>query len=236
MRFKFKDKKKEAGDAVSFIFDPVEPINWSAGQFLVYFLDHPDSDIRGKQRFFTISSCPFERTPMITTRIVPPQRDPVSGKNPSTFKKALNLLEPGDEIEAKGPDGDFTIDDPSKNFVFIAGGIGITPFRSIIEQLDFEKKPINVTLLYANKTEDFFFKLFFEEIASRNKNFKIHYIVSPQHIDEQVIKETVPNLNEPIFYVSGPEKMVEDFGEMLKGMGIKDDHIKQDYFPGYETF
>lgn len=226
MKLKFIEHKKEAGDALSFIFDPLEPFNWEAGQFLIYFLPHEGEDIRGRQRFFTISSSPFEKHIMLSTRIF--------NENPSSFKKALMELTPGDEVEVKGPDGDFTLIEPEKNYIFIAGGIGITPFRSIIGQLDFEKKPINVTLLYANHTEDFFFKLYLEEIASRNANFKIHYIVSPKHIDEGAIKETVPNFSEPIFYVSGPEPMVEGFDNMLKGMGVKEENIKTDYFPGYE--
>ena len=230
MKLKFIEEKKEAGDAVSFIFGAIEPFSWKAGQFLVYFLPHEGEDIRGKQRFFTISSSPFEKHVMLTTRIF---SDPPAG-GPSSFKKALMNLKSGDEVEAKGPDGDFVFVEPKREHVFIAGGIGITPFRSIIGQLDFEKKPINVILLYANHTEDFFFKLYLEEIASRNPNFKIHYIVSPKHIDEEIIKEFVPNLNEPIFYVSGPEPMVETFDKMLKGMKIKEENIKTDYFPGYD--
>lgn len=226
MKLKFKEKAKEAGDSVSYIFEPVEPMTWKAGQFLIYFLPHEGADVRGKQRFFTISAAPHEGHVMLTTRIFE--------ENRSTFKQALGKLKPGDLVEVKGPDGDFTVDDPKRNFVFIAGGIGITPYRSIIGQLDFEKKPINVTLLYANKTEDFPFRMFFEEIASRNPNFKIHYIVSPAHVDENLIKEKIGNIEDKIFYVSGPEKMVEDLGEMLKGTEIKEGNIKQDYFPGYD--
>lgn len=226
MKLKFLEKKKEVSDIFSFTFEPLEPTAWVAGQFLIYFLPHEDEDIRGNQRYFTISASPFEKNVMLTTRIFE--------ENRSSFKKVLNDIKPGENIEVKGPDGDFVLTEPNREHVFIAGGIGITPFRSIIGQLDFEKKPINIILLYANQTEDFPFKLFFEEIASRNPNFKIHYIVSPKHIDEQVIKEAVPNINEPIFYVSGPEPMVESFDKMLKEMEIKDEKIKTDYFPGYD--
>ena len=228
MKLKLIEGKKEAGDAISFIFEPENKIQWVAGQFLIYFLPHETPDIRGKQRFFTISSAPFERHIMLTTRIFP--------DNPSSFKKALNEMKPGDTIDAKGPDGDFTVLGPNKHFVFIAGGIGITPFRSIIADLAHKNLPLNITLLYANSTSEFPFKDELEKIADDNPNFKIHYIVSPQHIDEDVVKQTVPNLSEPIFYVSGPEKMVEILSEMLMKMGISEDHIKQDFFPGYEAF
>src|SRR5581483_5763976 len=228
MKLKFRERKDEAGDVKSFLFEPVEPLSWKAGQFLVYFLPHEEPDIRGKQRFFTISSAPLENHVMLSTRIF--------DENRSSFKKTLMNLNSGDEVEIKGQDGDFTLENPNKKFVFIAGGIGITPFRSIILELNHENKPLNITLLYANSSEDFAFKNEFEEIASKNPNFKIHYIVSPKHIDEEVVRTSVENINEPIFYVSGPEPMVESLDGMLKKMGIPEDHIKTDYFPGYEAF
>ncbi len=228
MKLRFKERKDEAGDVKSFIFDPIEKLSWTPGQFLIYFLPHENPDIRGKQRFFTISAAPFERQVMLSTRIF--------DENRSSFKKALMNLKTGDEVEVKGPDGDFTVDNPNQKFVFIAGGIGITPYRSIIQQLAHDRKPLNITLLYANSNEQFPFKNEFEKIAKTNPNFKINYIVSPKHIDEETVKSSVENLNEPIFYVSGPEPMVESLVEMLKKMGITEDHIKTDYFPGYEAF
>lgn len=229
MKLKFIAKKQEAEDVWSYIFEGKEQIKWTAGQFLVYFLDHENPDIRGKQRFLTISSAPFEKNIMLTAKI--------DKENGSTFKKALDKLKIGDFIEAKGPDGDFILSDPNENYVFIAGGIGITPFRSIIADLNHKNLAMNITLLYANKTEEFPFKDEFEKIASNSamqNNFKIHYVVSPKHIDKQTIEQNVENFQKKIFYVSGPEKMVEDFTEMLRGIGIKGENIKQDFFPGYE--
>ena len=226
MKLRLIEKKKETGDAVSHIFEPQEPLAWTAGQFLIYFLPHEDPDVRGKQRFFTISSAPFEKHVMLTTRIFT--------ENRSSFKRALENLKPGELVDVKGPDGDFVVGDANKNYVFIAGGIGITPFRSITMQLAHDNKPLNIILFYANSTEDFPFKGEFEEIASKNPNFKIHYVVSPQHIDENLIKEKIQNIPEKIFYVSGPESMGESLSEMLIGMGIKEENLKQDFFPGYD--
>lgn len=226
MKLKLINKKKESENVWSYIFEPDSPIFWTAGQFLVYFLSHKDPDLRGKQRFFTISSAPYEKDIMLTTRLSP--------ENSSSFKKALNEIKPGDTIDVKGPDGDFVLGDPNKKYVFIAGGIGITPFRSIILDLVHKNQPLNISLLYANRTDDFAFKDELEPLRVNNPNFKIHYIVSPNQIDENAIKEFVPNLKKVIFYISGPEKMVEDLGEMLKKMGIAEDHLKQDYFPGYD--
>ncbi|HKC15036.1 MAG TPA: FAD-dependent oxidoreductase [Patescibacteria group bacterium] len=226
MKLKLVDKEIQTGDVKSFVFEPDIPVEWAAGQFMVYRLDHENPDIRGKQRFFTISSAPFEKHIVITTHI---QKD-----KSSTFKKSLDSLKIGDFIEAKGPDGDFILEDPNKNYVFIAGGIGITPFHSIIADLAHKSLPINITLFYANKTEEFPFKEEFEKIREQNTSFKVHYVVSPKHIDENLIKENVADLQKKIFYVSGPEKMVEDLTEMIKGIGIKEENIKQDFFPGYD--
>lgn len=228
MKLKFTDRKKEAGDAVSHIFEPVEPMSWTAGQFLIYFLPHEKEDVRGKQRFFTISSAPFENHVMLTTRIF--------AQNVSTFKQTLEKLKPGDLVDVKGPDGDFTLTEPDKDYVFIAGGIGITPFRSILKQLGHEGKNFNVELLYANKTDEFVFKEELEKIAGEHPSFKIKYIISPQHVDEDYIKQNVQDYKNKTFYVSGPEAMVESLFEMLKGMGIAEENIKTDYFPGYEVF
>lgn len=226
MLLKLIDRKQEASNVFSFYFEPQEKILWAAGQFLVYKLKHKYPDLRGIQRFFTISSAPFENHIAITMHF--------NKDNPSTFKKSLNDMKIGDKIEAKGPDGDFVINRPEKEYVFIAGGIGITPFRSIILDLVQKNQPLNITLLYANKTDEFPFKEELEKISSKNPSFKIYYVISPRHIDKELIKEKIEDIQSKIFYVSGPEKMVEDLGEMLKEIGIKKENIMQDYFSGYE--
>lgn len=226
MKLKFTGKKKEAGDTISFIFESQEPLSWIAGQFLVYHLPHENPDVRGFQRFFTISAAPFENQVMLTTRIF--------AENPSTFKQALMKLNSGDLIDAKGPDGDFIVENSKKHFVFIAGGIGVTPYRSIILDLVHKKEQLNIELLYANKTDEFVFKEEFERIAGEHPSFKIQYVVSPQHIDENYIEQNVKDIQNKMFYVSGPEVMVEALDKMLKGMEIKEENIKTDYFPGYD--
>ncbi len=124
MIFTFLKKNKEADGVNTYIFKPETGFKWIAGQYLIYNLAHKKEDKRGKMRFFTISASPFQKYPSITTRI--------NKKTGSSFKKALNQLKTGDEINAKGPDGDFFINDYKKKYIFIAGGIGITPFHSIL--------------------------------------------------------------------------------------------------------
>ncbi len=221
------NKKQETLSATSFFFKPSSPTLWIPGQFLIYTLEHKNPDVRGKMRFFTISSAFFENHIAITTKI--------DDKAPSSFKKALNQMQLGGKIQAKGPDGNFILEDLFAEYVFIAGGIGITPFRSIILDLANDKSPVNVTLLYANKDEDILFKNEFEEIAKSNPNFKINYFISPKHINEDYIKKLVPDLKKPLYYISGPNNMVEDLLTMLKSLGIEEKKIKLDYFHGYET-
>ncbi|HET9947143.1 MAG TPA: FAD-dependent oxidoreductase [Patescibacteria group bacterium] len=225
MKLKLVQKKSEIVDVTSFIFTPSEPLSWISGQFLHYVLHHEPTDGRGSDRWFTNSAAPFENHVRITTRFAPDKS--------SSFKKKLFELSEGEEIEISSVEGDFTLDDPNKNHVFIAGGIGITPFRSILAQLSYERKPINVTLLYSNRDQNVVYKDELEEIAKNNPNFKIHYIFSPEHIDENKIREFVLDLQESLFYISGPEPMVDALGEVLKKMTIPSEHIKQDWFPGY---
>lgn len=225
MKLKLKEKKQETPDVISFIFTPSDPFTFQPGQYLHYVLHHRPTDERGSDRWFTVSAAPFEEHAMITTRF--------SGEKGSSFKKTLHDLKIGDEIEIATVEGDFIVEDAAADHVFIAGGIGVTPFRSILKQLDHDKRPINVVLLYANRDQNIVFKEEFEEIAASHSNFKIHYIFSPEHVDEKKIRELIPDITKPIFYVSGPEPMVENLGNTLKAMGISENHLKQDWFPGY---
>ena len=221
------NKKQETLSTVSFLLKPSSPILWVPGQFLIYTLDHKNPDVRGKMRFFSISSAPFEDHITITTKI--------EDKTPSSFKKALNKMKPGEKIQAKGPDGNFILEDLFAEYVFIAGGIGITPFRSIILALANDKSPVKITLLYANKNNDILFKNEFEEIVKANPNFKINYFISPEHINEKSIKKLIPDIKKPLYYISGPNNMVEDILNLLKGLGVEEKKIKLDYFHGYEA-
>lgn len=226
MKFVLHNKKEAAPNIISFIFKPNYPFVWKAGQFLRYYLKDPKADERGVHRYFTIASAPYEDVIMLTVRF-----DPNDG---STFKKGLKNLKPGQTIEAEGPGGQFILDDPQKKYVFITGGIGITPFRSILLDLDHKSLPINVILLYANRDENIVFKEELEALLTKHPNFKIYYFVDPQRIDEQTIHHLASNFQHPIYYVSGPKPMVEAMENILDGMDIPKDRVRKDYFPGYE--
>jgi len=225
MKLKLAAKKTESPGVVSFIFKPDEPLTWKAGQFLHYVLNHAPTDDRGSDRWFTIASASCERHVRLTTRFAP--------KQSSTFKKALKTLKVGDSIEVADLDGDFIVSDARKQYVFLAGGIGITPFRAILKEAAHAGTPLDATLIYANRVKVAAYKEELETMARHNAKFKIHYLFSPQRIDKDTIKKLVPDLKKPHFYVSGPEPMVEGVGKILQKMGVPKKQIKQDWFPGY---
>jgi len=224
MNLTLHSTKQEASDIVSFIFTPERPLKWKAGQYLHYTLNHPKPDDRGVERYFSIASAPHEKHVMLTTRFAP---------KGSSFKRGLKKFQPGDVIEAGEKGGDFVLDHRRKMFVFIAGGIGITPFRAILLDLDRNRKPLNIQLLYANQNNDFPYREELETLKKRHPEFRIDYVASPKRIDEKTIAKLVPDLDKPVFYVSGPEPMVEFLDKTLKKLGVSKKRVKNDFFPGY---
>lgn len=219
--------KKEAvtADAVTFTFQLEEPVKWRAGQYLHYTLPHPDADDRGAERWFTISSAPHEEVICITTRL--------AGPGGSTFKRALQAIEIGQEITAGDPEGDFTVTDPSKRFLFVAGGIGITPFRSIIKDLDHRGQKINAVLMYSNSTDDYAFKSELEEVKSRHPEFGIHYYTGSDRIDGPALDRELAARPDADVYISGPEPMVEAMESILQERRFPKNRLHTDFFPGY---
>jgi ferredoxin-NADP reductase len=218
-------KKQETPDTFSFQFKCDGLRTWKPGQYLHYTLEHKKPDSRGVERYFTIASAPFESRIMLTTRFA---------QKSSTFKKALKELAVGEILEADGLEGDFVVEDAKNQHVFIAGGIGVTPYRAILLDLNHKKLPINVLLLYANRDENFVYREEFEALTKKHPNFKIRYFVEPKRIVESTILEAVGDMGKPIFYVSGPEPMVGALEKMFKGMGVPKVRLKTDYFPGYD--
>lgn len=218
--------KNEIENVISFIFKPETPLTWVAGQYLRYHIEDSNPDTRRENRFFTIASAPFEQNVMLTTKFVP--------GDGSTFKKDLQNLKIGDSIEVSGPNGEFTAEDVQKKYVFIAGGIGITPFRSIMVDLDHKRIPADITLLYANRTENAVFRNELNLLSQNNPTFKIKYFIGDNRIDQNTITQLNYDLKETIFYISGPEPMVESFEIMLTGMGVPAEQTRRDYFVGYE--
>lgn len=225
MKLTLVKKIQQEPNVISLLFKTDELFIWKPGQYLRYTLSHSNADNRGDRRYFTISTTPHEKMIGLTTRF--------ASEKSSSFKETLHNLRIGDIVEAAGPDGDFVVDKPNEKYIFIAGGVGITPYRPILLDLAHKSLPMNVTLFYANKTNNFIFKKELESLVKDHRNFKIYYFVTPRRIEEQTIRRRVFDLTEPTFCISGPAPMVFSFEEMLQKMGVAGDKIKTDDFPGY---
>ena len=152
----------------------------------------------------------------------------------------------GAQIAAGQLAGDFTLGkDMRQKYVFIAGGIGITPFRSIIKNLTDTNQKRPIIMLYANKTpQDVVYKNIFDE-AEKKLGIKTVYTLTqnPENavgwtgekgrINEQMIQDKVPDYKERLYYVSGPKSMIDSFEKVLHNLGIPNSQIKTDFFPGF---
>jgi len=231
-----KEKIKIAPNIYDFVFTPDQKMPFKPGQYLEWTLGHKNPDNRGNRRYFTIASSPTENEIILGVKFY---------QNSSSFKKSLFSLNTGDTISASQLAGDFTLPkNPEKKLVFIAGGIGITPFRSMIKYLldKNEKRPI--IMLYANKTFD---EIAYRDIlnsAGENIGIRTVYTVTeagpmlPESvkigmIDGDMIRREVPDYVQRHFYISGPRSMVKSFENTLRLMGVKRSQIKTDFFPGF---
>ncbi len=232
---RLKEINSIALGTLEYVFDTQTIPEFRPGQYMEWTLGQPHIDSRGNRRYFTIASSPTEPTIRLGVRMYP---------NASTFKSTLSTLKLGDTIVAGQLSGDFVMpEDKAKKLVFIAGGIGVTPYRSMIKYLlDRDEKRV-ITLMYSNKTKaEIAYKELFDE-ASAKLGLKNVYTITdeiPQDwegrtgfINRKMIEEEVPDHLESMFYISGPQAMVTTFEKMLTEMGIPKSHIITDFFPGF---
>lgn len=236
--FTFIKKEQIAHNIYQFHFKPEEAVNYIAGQYMEFHLPHPHADSRGEKRHFTLVSSPSEPDIKIATKIT---------STSSSFKKALLTLRENTRIRVNELEGDFILpDDKTKKLLFIAGGIGITPYRSMIKYLLDTQQKRDIILLYAAQTStDVIFKNELDD--AKSNGVQTFYYLQEQlptawngrvgFITPEIIKSNVPDYLNRMVYVSGPEKMVEAFETMLLAMGIKDKNFKRDFFDNYtETY
>ena len=224
-KLEFIKKIEVAPDVYSFIFKCPKDFKWIAGQFIQITLPHENFDDRGIRRYFSIASAPFEKNIMVATRI--------QLKNSSSFKKAFYNLIPGTVIESAEPKGKFIVEKQDKKIIFIAGGIGITPVRSLIFDLNYRDKLKDVDLLYSNRDDNIPFKTEIEDIKKKNLSFNIYYFLSPNVISEETLSKIYTKFPNSYIYISGPPAMVSGISDLIILKGINKDDIKTDYFPGY---
>jgi ferredoxin-NADP reductase len=218
------EKEHLVDNVWAFRFRPSEPLVWTAGQYVRVELPHDNPDEEGARRWFTNSAAPYEGILQITTRVTD-----------TTFKQALFQLEIGSTnlqlIEA--PEGDFVWQDANMPVVFVAGGIGVTPFRSIIKQRIHDGRALNLSLVYGSRSPEVPFKDELSEWMSADPTLKVHYVSGSLLTTEAIFAE-IPTLNSSLVYVSGPEPMVEALGDDLKTQGLPESQLKQDFFPNYD--
>jgi len=218
------EKEHLVDNVWAFRFKPSEPLTWIAGQYVRVELSHENPDEEGTKRWFTNSAAPYEEILQITTRVTD-----------TTFKQALFQLEIGNAdlrlIEA--PEGDFVWQNSDLPNVFVAGGIGVTPFRSIVKQRIHDNQPVNVALVYGSRTPEVPFKDELTEWMGADPSLKVHY-VSGGPLTADALAAEIPALNSSLVYLSGPEPMVEALGDDLKSHGLPEAQLKQDFFPNYD--
>ena len=251
MSFRFSKKQKlqqqerESDDKQSSFLD------YTAGQYAFFDIGGVHNDSRGPIRHFTISSSPTEDFVMITTRI----RD-------TPYKKRLSTLEEDTIVKVRGPQGKFVLhEDYSKPAVFLSGGIGVTPFRSMIKYATDKQLPIKIVMFDSNRNqENTLFKKEFDEFVNINRNLKIVYTITEEEqgsqditlssssptrqqwtgergrIDKDMLTKhlTDDEIQNSIFYTCGPPGMIKAMQDIIQNdLKIPKDRIKVEEFTGY---
>ena len=231
-----KRRQKLTPDVFNFVFTPSRPLAFAPGQYLECTLGHAHPDSRGNRRYFTLASSPTEPNVQLGVRFY---------SQGSTFKRTLRSMSPQEQLVAGQIAGDFTLPrDPGQKLVLIAGGIGITPYRSMLKYLLDTGERRDIALLYSAKTPN---ELVYTDVlneAQARLGAKIVYTLTdldavPQtwkgqtgRIDARMIQEAVPDYRTRLFYLSGPPEMVSACERVLQQIGVKPNHIKRDFFPG----
>ncbi len=233
---RLKEKVQIASDIYDFIFVPSRKLAFAPGQYMEWTLGHAGIDSRGNRRYFTLASSPTENSLRVGIKFYP---------NSSSFKQAMLSLDAHHEIVASHLAGDFVLPrNPKQKCVFIAGGIGITPFRSMIKYLLDNRLRRPIVLFYANKTADGFAYVTLFEKARQELGLKTIYTVTDTsqlpswwngkvgRITPELIKTEVPDYMNCLFYISGSKGMIDSFKELLSQLHVRENQIKTDFFSG----
>lgn len=217
-----------------FVFKRDKSIIFTPGQYMEWTLSHKNPDTRGNRRYFTLASSPTEDTIRLGVRFY---------EKPSSFKSSIVNMTQGNRIMAGNLAGDFILPkDKNEKLVFIAGGIGITPYRSILKYLLDTNEKRDIILLSINKiVEDIVYKDIFDQAVTM-LGIKAVYTLTEQvpigwtgligHLTPEMVSGQVSDFKDRTFYISGSHIMVTSCESALEALGIKKDRIKTDYFPG----
>lgn len=217
----------------AFYFERPAGLEFTAGQFGNFSLiDAAEEDEAGNMRSFSFASSPHDRELMIATRM-----------RPSAFKRQLAALPAGATLELQAPFGELVLEDDDRPAVFLAGGIGITPFRSMLRHCVHAGAQRPMQLIYANRTPaSSAFLAELREIETKLPRFKLACVVeSPApgwqgdtgFITAALLQKHVGDLAAPVFYVVGPPAMTAAMRELLMNAGVDDDAVHVEDFAGY---
>jgi len=233
----FLKRKQLTKDVHSFYFDRAAvDFDFLPGQYIQMRLPHQSPDVRGTTRYFTISSSPHEKHLMVTTKMVQ-----------STFKETLHGLVSGQNVQFFGPMGWF-LEPRDEQFekVFLSGGIGITPFRSLLLSLEKESLSQKVTLIafFSHKNNALFAKEL-KAVAASHPHITVVYSFSNfqenqnndgdelGRISQTLLQKYVKDIQKPKYYLVGPMAMVSSTRNLLQKLSISDEKIFTEDFTGY---
>jgi len=234
---KLKRRQEIADGTMAFYFEKPVGFEYKAGQFADYTLVNPsETDTEGNIRGFSLASAPYEDDLMSATRM----RD-------TAFKRVLKTMEIGTGLMLDAPYGSFTLHNNAKvPAVFLTGGIGVTPVRSIILQASRDKLPHKIFLFYSNRRpEDAAFLGDLMSAQETNPNFTFIATMTEMekssqdwdaetgYITNDMLTKYIPDLAAPIYYVCGPAAMVAAMRKILNEAGVDDDNIRTEEFAGY---
>ena len=234
---KLKDRKEVADGTMAFQFEKPSGWTFKAGQYLdMTLLDPSETDSEGNVRSFSIASAPHEETLMVATRM----RD-------TAFKRVLRTMPLGSAVKIEGPSGDLILKkDVMRTAIFLAGGIGITPFRSIVHWAAKDKLPNRIVLFYSNRRpEDAAFLADLQNLEKDNPKYKLIASMTEMEkshlpwngetglITQEMLGKHLKGAASPIYYIAGPPAMVKGLHEMLTKAGTSNDDIRTEEFVGY---
>jgi len=241
---KLKSREEVAEQTMAFRFEKPAEWKFKAGQFIdISLIDPPETDTEGNTRGLSIASAPHEDFLMVATRM----RD-------TAFKRALRRLPLDTQVKVEGPFGNLTLhNNVARPAVLLAGGIGITPFRSIVSRAAQEKLQHRIFLFYSNRRpEDAAFLDELQALEQENPNYKCIPTMTGMekstrswagevgHIGYELISKYLTALASsalyaagPIYYIAGPPGMVGELRTMLTNSGVDDDDIRSEEFTGY---
>ncbi len=234
---KLLSRVEVAEGTMAFHFEKPSQFDFKPGQSAdVTLFNPPETDSEGNTRTFSIASSQFEKQLMFTTRM----RD-------TAFKRSLKQVPLGTDVTIDSPMGSFTLHKNSaKPAVFLAGGIGITPFLSIVRQADHDQLPHKLYLFYSNRRpEDAPFLETLQMLEQSNPNFQLICTMTAMAqsqkewkgetglINQEMLLRHLTQLQGPIYYIAGPPAMVVGMRKMLAGANVDEDDIRTEEFGGY---